>query len=63
MMKAVLGDREGLRSVWLVPLRDVAALVSFVMAYTKRTTIWRDTRFTLTRDGRLIPQPVASCDV
>ena len=51
-----LHDREGLRSLYLLPLRDVAALVSFVLAYTKRTTVWRGAHFILTRDGRLLAE-------
>ena len=47
-------DREGLRSIWLLPFRDIAGFVSYVLAYTKRTTIWRGTEYTLTRDGRLL---------
>jgi len=61
VLGSVLRDREGLRSLWLVPLRDCAALVSFLLAYTKRTTVWRDVRFTLTRDGRLVAESSA-CD-
>lgn len=57
---AILGwgfqDREGLRSVALLPLRDVVALVSWLLAFTKRTVIWRGSEFTLTRDGRLLPR-------
>jgi ceramide glucosyltransferase len=49
-----LRDREGLRSLYLLPFRDLAALVSFFLAYTKRTTVWRGAHFILTRDGRLI---------
>jgi ceramide glucosyltransferase len=53
-----LRDREGLRYVPLLPIRDLIALWSFILAYTKRTTVWRGTRFTLTKDGRLIaPEP------
>jgi ceramide glucosyltransferase len=51
-----LRDREGLRSLWLLPFRDVAGLVSFVLAYFKRTTVWREAHFVLTRDGRLVAQ-------
>lgn len=47
-------DREGLGSLWLLPLRDIAAMVSRLLAYTKRTTVWRGTRFTLTRGGKLV---------
>ncbi len=53
-----LRDREGLRCLHLLPIRDLIALWSFILAYTKRTTVWRGTRFTLTGDGRLIdPEP------
>jgi len=47
-------DNEGLHSLWLLPFRDLASLVSWVLAFTKRTTIWRGTEFVLTRDGRLV---------
>ncbi len=47
-------DREGVRSLWLLPFRDIASLVSWVLAFTKRTTVWRGTEFVLTRDGRLV---------
>jgi len=46
-------DIEGLKSLWLLPFRDVASLASWLLAYTKRTTVWRGTKFQLTRDGRL----------
>lgn len=49
-----LRDREGLRSLWLLPLRDLASLASWALAFIKRTTIWRGAEFTLTRDGRLV---------
>lgn len=49
-----LRDREGLRNLWLLPIRDAMALISWSLAYTKRTTIWRGKEFTLTRDGRLV---------
>jgi len=47
-------DREGLKSLALLPLRDLAALVSWLLAFTKRTTVWRGSHFALTRDGRLV---------
>jgi ceramide glucosyltransferase len=51
-----LRDREGLRSLWLLPFRDVAALFSWLLAFTQSTTTWRGAEFTLTRDGRLLPR-------
>jgi ceramide glucosyltransferase len=47
-------DREGVKSLALLPLRDLAALVSWLLAFTKRTTVWRGSQFSLTRDGRLV---------
>jgi ceramide glucosyltransferase len=51
-----LRDREGLRSLGLLIFRDLSSLVTWILAFTKRTTIWRGTSFVLTRDGRLIAQ-------
>jgi ceramide glucosyltransferase len=52
-------DREGLRSLLWLPLRDVAALVSWALAYTKRTTTWRGAEFAVTPDGRLVAKELA----
>ncbi len=49
-----LRDREGLRSLALLLFRDISSLVTWLLAFTKRTTIWRGTSFVLTRDGRLV---------
>jgi ceramide glucosyltransferase len=49
-----LRDREGLRSLGLLIFRDISALATWLLAFTKRTTIWRGTSFILTRDGRLV---------
>jgi ceramide glucosyltransferase len=51
-----LRDREGLRSLGLLVFRDISALATWLLAFTKRTTIWRGTSFILTRDGRLVDQ-------
>jgi ceramide glucosyltransferase len=49
-------DREGLRSLMLLPVRDVLGLVSWALAFTQRTVTWRGTEFVLTRNGRLVPR-------
>ena len=49
-----LRDREGLKSIALLPLRDLTALASWLLAFTKRTVIWRGSEFSLTGDGRLV---------
>lgn len=53
-------DSEGLRCLGLLFPRDLASLLSWLLAYTKRTTIWRGTEFILTRDGRLVARGTAS---
>jgi ceramide glucosyltransferase len=49
-------DREGLKSLALLPLRDMTALLSWLLAFTKRTVLWRGSEFILSRDGRLVPR-------
>lgn len=49
-----LRDREGLRSLGLLIFRDLASLITWLLAFIKRTTVWRGTSFILTRDGRLL---------
>ena len=49
-----LKDREGLKSLWLLIPHDLLALASWVLAYTKKTTVWRNAQFILTRDGRIV---------
>lgn len=54
VMRWGLQDEEGPRGLWLLPIRDMAALGSWLLAFTKRTTVWRDSKFVLTKNGRLI---------
>jgi ceramide glucosyltransferase len=50
-----LGDLEGLKSLALLPLRDITALVFWLLAFTKRTVLWRGSEFNLIH-GRLVPR-------
>lgn len=54
------GDLEGVRSIAWLPVRDVLALVSWFLAFAKRTTIWRGAEFNLTKDGRLVAREMRS---
>ena len=55
-----LGDWTSVQSLALLPLRDVAGLVSWLFAFVWPTVIWRGEQFILTRDGRMVPkEPVA----
>lgn len=51
-----IGDREGLRSLHWLPVRDLAGVASWLVAICKRSFVWRDIRFGLTRDGRIVPR-------
>ncbi len=53
-MKAAGNIRcEGLQTLALLPFRDLAALISWVLAFTKNTVTWRGSKWILTRRGRL----------
>ena len=49
-----LRDLEGARSLWLLPVRDLSSLATWLLAFTQKTTVWRGASFILTKDGRLV---------
>ena len=53
-------DREGLKSIALLPFRDIAGLLSWLLAFTKGTTTWRGSRYGLTRNGRMVSRGLRS---
>ena len=48
------GDRQVVRDSWLIPLRDIIAVLVRSGSYTGRTVSWRGRRFTL-KDKKLRP--------
>jgi ceramide glucosyltransferase len=48
----ILGDRQVLRDLWLLPLRDAAGFAVWVWSFAGNTIVWRGERFVLKR-GRL----------
>jgi ceramide glucosyltransferase len=63
LLVAALGvchDRGTLRRLWLLPIRDVQAVLVWAASFAGRTVVWRGERFTL-QHGRLlrIPPPPA----
>jgi ceramide glucosyltransferase len=52
----IFGDREGLRMLFLLPLRDLAGLMFWAIALGKRRFDWRGEEFELTRSGRIAPR-------
>jgi ceramide glucosyltransferase len=50
----VLGDRQVLPNLWLLPLRDLVAMGVWVAGFAGNTIVWRGERFLL-NGGRLEP--------
>ncbi|HWG21372.1 MAG TPA: glycosyltransferase [Terracidiphilus sp.] len=48
----VLGDRQVLENLWLLPVRDVVAMGVWVAGFAGDTIVWRGERFQV-RDGKL----------
>ena len=48
----VLGDRQVLPSLWLLPLRDLVAMGVWAAGFAGNTIVWRGDRFAL-KDGKL----------
>jgi ceramide glucosyltransferase len=48
----VLGDRNLMRWAWLIPLRDILALLIWIVSFTGHTVSWRGEYFEL-KNGRL----------
>jgi ceramide glucosyltransferase len=55
-----LGDGHGLRRVYLLPVRDLAGLASWILAFIRPVVVWRQAEFVLTRDGRMLPKEPAA---
>jgi ceramide glucosyltransferase len=48
----VLGDRQVLRDLWLLPPRDVVALGIWIWSFAGNTVAWRGQHFSL-QDGQM----------
>jgi ceramide glucosyltransferase len=48
----LLRDRQGLKHAWLIPLRDLTAVVIWIVSLVGHTVTWRGERFSL-KDGKL----------
>ena len=53
----ILGDRQVLRDLWLLPLRDLLALGIWAWSYASDAIAWRDERFVL-ENGKLVRMEV-----
>lgn len=52
----VLRDRQVIRDLWLLPLRDFCALWVWIWSFAGNTVLWRGEEFLL-RDGKLVKSP------
>jgi ceramide glucosyltransferase len=50
----VLSDRQVLRNLWLVPIRDFVTLFVWLLSYTGSSIVWRGNKFELS-NGKLRP--------
>jgi ceramide glucosyltransferase len=50
----IVNDRECLRKPWLYPLRDLFGFCIWVASYLTRRMRWRDGRFELVADGKIL---------
>jgi ceramide glucosyltransferase len=50
----ILDNRRGLRDLWLLPVRDLFALVMWIACYMGRTVVWRGKKFEVA-NGKLRP--------
>ena len=53
---AMFRDKATLRALWLLPLRDIAGLLFWVLALGKRKFVWRGHEFELSSGGRIVPR-------
>lgn len=47
-------DIEGIKSLYLLPLRDILGLVFWALSFTQRTVVWRGVKFELTSHGKMV---------
>lgn len=53
---ALIGERETLRWLWLVPLKDLAYTAIWVVSWLGRDVTWSGERFRVGPDGRMTPR-------
>lgn len=53
----VIGDTQVLKNLWLLPPRDLYAMMLWICSYASDTVVWRGQKF-IVRDGRLKPHEV-----
>jgi len=57
----LLGDRQVLKDLWLLPLRDLIALALWGWCYAGTTIQWRGKSFTV-KNGKMLVQPASQAE-
>lgn len=55
-----LKDPHGLKSLPLLPLRDIAALISWALSLMRKKVVWRGSELTLTHEGQVAQREFTS---
>jgi ceramide glucosyltransferase len=58
----LLGDRQVLRNLWLLPLRDIVALGVWAWSYAADTVSWRGERFAI-KGGKIIASSLPTAGI
>ncbi|MDJ0507856.1 MAG: glycosyltransferase [Crocosphaera sp.] len=54
MVAKIIGDKETIKCLYLLPFRDAVGLIFWGLAFTQRTVIWRGVEFKLTSHGKMV---------
>ena len=54
MVAQTMKDKETIKNLYLLPLRDAVGLIFWGLAFTQRTVIWRGVEFKLTSHGKMV---------
>ncbi len=54
MTSQKMKDIEGIKSLYLLPFRDLIGLVFWALSFTQRTVVWRGVEFKLTSHGKMV---------
>ncbi|WP_267384419.1 glycosyltransferase [Cyanobacterium sp. uoEpiScrs1] len=47
-------DIEGIKSLYLLPFRDILGLAFWILSFSQRTVVWRGVKFKVTSHGKMV---------
>ena len=57
-----LGERKSLKTLLMLPVRDMVGVVSLILGLTRKTVVRRNKEFLVTKDGRMITKEAHLCE-